>query len=84
MALKQNFTTDTGLECQGAYIKVEQLSLNKDGMSAKVIWKKDETYENEFHKDIFFIPYDINGDNPFKQTYEYLKTLEEFKDAEDC
>ena len=33
-----------------------------------------------YHKE-FTIPYDIDGDNPIKQAYTYLKTIEEFSDA---
>jgi len=28
--------------------------------------------------------YDMDGENPFKQAYEYLKTLPEFEGATDC
>lgn len=34
-------------------------------------------------KSYLFLP-SLDGDNFIKQGYDYLKTLDEFKDAEDC
>ncbi len=37
-----------------------------------------------FDKIVYVTSYNIDGENPFKQAYEYIKTLPEYADAIDC
>jgi hypothetical protein len=37
-----------------------------------------------FAEYLFDCPYDVSGENPLKQAYEYLKTQLEFAGATDC
>jgi hypothetical protein len=83
MALTKNITTNTGLSCTGAYIRAEQISLNKNGMTVEVRFKVGADSE-PFESKNYEVPYDILGDNPFKQAYIHLKTLPEFADAVDA
>jgi hypothetical protein len=82
MALTKNVTTNKGLTCTGAYIRAEQISLNKSGMTVGVSFKVDADSE-PFEEKTFEIPYVMTGENPIKQAYIHLKTLPEFADATD-
>jgi hypothetical protein len=86
MALQKNFESAHGIELNSAYHRVENVMLiDKTKMSFNV-----RAYVNNEAK---FLPlkdsghtcnYEINGLNPIKQAYEYLKTLPEFAGATDC
>lgn len=93
MALTINYTgiTETFLngfqiskkkeEFKNVYIKVLNISGNKDEVSFSYIGTHNECVI--ISKSHTFVP--ISDDfNFLAQSYEYLKTLEEFKDAEDC
>lgn len=83
MALRKNVELETGIKVEGSYLRVEIPSLTKDTLSFVV--RKYADIDKPYFKETFYnTSYDINGTNPFEQAYEYLKTLEEFKDAEDC
>ena len=43
-----------------------------------------ETMPFPFNTKTYSCAYDINGENPIKQAYLYLKTLPEFASATDC
>ena len=43
-----------------------------------------DTDKEPFAASSFVCNYDLNGGNPLQQAYLHLKTLEEFKTAEDC
>ena len=72
-----------GLVIEKAYCKIWKFEGDKDtlafGLSIQA--NKDSEVINSY---TFLCSYDIEGNNPIAQAYEYLKTLEEFKDAEDC
>lgn len=60
--------------------KVDSIYGNKNNICFTVImYKSDIAIDSKGYN---FIP-KLEGDNFFKQAYEYLKTLEEFKDAID-
>jgi hypothetical protein len=65
------------------YIKVVGISGNKLNLTATVTFTSQATGTVVATKSYQF-PLDLNGDNPIKQTYEYLKTLPEFATATDC
>jgi len=83
MALTKDFTTDAGLTCAGAYIKVESVTATKDGMIASVNWRKEPGMK-AFHAKGYSLPYDLNGKNAIAQAYDGLKLLPEFAGAQDC
>lgn len=60
--------------------KVDSIYGNKYNISFSVAMYKDNIVINT--KGYSFIP-ELDRDNFIKQAYEYLKTLEEFKDSED-
>ena len=84
MALNKTTTSIYGHEIINAYHRVENIN---------VIKKQFISFNVNSYKDILFAPfnhenyscaYDITGENPIKQAYEYLKTLSEFANATDC
>lgn len=83
MAIMKNIELENGIKVDGAYLRVEFPSVTKDKLTFN-LRKYVSTDKPFFAEEVIECKYDIEGDNPFKQAYEYLKTLEEFKDAEDC
>jgi hypothetical protein len=84
MALSKTITTVHGFEAVDAYHRVEAVSLvGKDQISFHVR-SYAATDKPFFQEQTLITPYDLNGANPIKQAYEYVKTLEEFTDAKDC
>lgn len=76
--LVNNFQEVTVLD---ATIKIDSIVGNKNKIDFRVLFLKQDTLLET--KSYTFSP-TLDGDNFIKQAYEYLKTLEEFKDAEDC
>lgn len=62
-------------------VKIEEIWGNKNNISFLVKYYSDKAVVE--NKTFTFNPI-IDGDNFIKQAYEFLKTLEEFKDAVDC
>ena len=78
----QTLSTETiDEDFTGIYVKVESVNSSKNKTTASISFKLDET--QLFYK-YYEFPLDLNGPNPIKQAYEYLKTLPEFADAVDC
>ena len=84
MAFNKTTTSLQGFEEVNAYHRVEGLCL---------ITNQNITFRVCAYKDIAFLAfadngyscaYNITGENPIKQAYEYLKTLPEFANATDC
>jgi hypothetical protein len=65
-----------------AYIKVQNVSGDKNTVSAIVMFTDDNI---QFSKNYTF-PVSVADGAPnfIKQAYEYLKTLSEFENSEDC
>lgn len=83
MAIIKNVNLGNGIKVDSAYLRVENITLDKTSMTFNVRKYVDKT-KSFFSEYYLTCPYNIDGENPFKQAYEYLKTLEEFKDSEDC
>jgi|APSaa5957512535_1039671.scaffolds.fasta_scaffold79519_2 hypothetical protein len=84
MALQLNYTTQHDFEAGEAYFKVNNITItNKDSISFDVLLFKNKDSLDFFENKLFTCAYDIDGDNPIKQAYLYLKTLPEFADATD-
>lgn len=78
---KNNFGIDTVLS--DCYCKVTQVTGNKMMVSASVdVMNSDET-ATYFSQTFAFAP-NLDGGNFIKQTYEHLKTISEFANAQDC
>jgi len=84
MALNKTVTTPQGFEASGAYHRVSFLRLDgKDKIVFIVSSSKDKT-SSSFKDCNFETAYDLEGKNPIKQAYEYLKTTDQFLNAQDC
>lgn len=78
-------TTYRGIDVANAYVYVEprSISLDKESMSFSISYKADPEQES-FSSVRFSAPYSLDGENPFTQAYEYLKTLPEFQGCTEC
>jgi hypothetical protein len=84
MALNKTTTSSQGFEAVNAYHRVEGLCLvTNQKISFRVRAYKDVAFPM-FADNGYSCAYDITGENPIKQAYEYLKTLPEFANATDC
>jgi len=82
MAISKNIELDNGVKVDGAYLRVEHLTLTKDSMTFQL--RKYVVADGPFFsEDVVTAPYILEGENPFKQAYKHLKTLPEFADAVD-
>lgn len=85
MALQKTVTTRAGVTVPNAYIRVGRCEIvNKTLLGFSVDYFANESESFVFDAAPQFCEYDINGENPIKQAYVYLKTLPEFANAVDC
>ena len=71
------------VEIDSVYIVVNELQVNKNQAIALVnFYSKDKSEIIEVKSYVHNI--NLEGVNFISQSYEYLKTLEEFRDAKDC
>jgi hypothetical protein len=64
------------------YIKVQNVSGNKNSINANVVFTDDSIQFNKSYS--FSASTDDGAPNYIKQAYEHLKTLPEFENSEDC
>lgn len=85
MALSFACTTPQGFDVENCYARIEDIRLaSKTEIHFSLIYYKDVSQSVSFRTvDGFMCAYDMNGQNPIKQAYEYLKTLSEFRGAID-
>lgn len=84
MAFKKSVQTPFGVNVQDAYHRVEGVQfVAKDQIKFRVRASVDGVLPH-FADVGYECVYDIVGENPIKQAYEYVKTLPEFADAVDC
>jgi hypothetical protein len=85
MALKKTVITPQGFQATNAYHRVEAIRITgKTAMQFNVYSHIDGQTVPFFAEYLFDCPYDVSGENPLKQAYEYLKTQLEFAGATDC
>lgn len=84
MALKKTVETRHGFIAQDAYISIGHVeSLNKTSMSFTVNYRKEKDAQ-PFDAKTFSCAFDVEGQNPYAQAYNFMKTLTEFSGAQDC
>lgn len=84
MALKKDIILESGVSVSAATVKVGTVSVaGKTKISFSVFYSVEE-HQTAFHETSHECAYEMSGENPIKQAYEYLKTLPEFADAVDC
>lgn len=84
MAIKINHVTPSEVELTPAYVRVERVQVSKNRLYFSVLYYVSNTASIAADVTSGECSYDIDGENPIKQVYEYLKTLPEFADAIDC
>mgnify|MGYP003650883764 CR=1 FL=1 len=84
MAIKKTTITQQGFNAVDAYHRVEGAQVSKDTMTFQVRSYKDNSGLPHFADASFNCAYNIAGNNPISQAYNYLKTLEEFSSGIDC
>lgn len=83
MALQIN-KTFSGISVSNAYVRIENISLSgKTFGAAQVNMYANTPSDGVLSSASYGFPYDLAGDNPIKQAYDYLKTLPEFAGAAD-
>jgi hypothetical protein len=83
MALILNRELQNGLTVDSAYCTVGQISVVKKDKSVFTFITRAAKDKALLEESTHSFDYDIEGENPIKQAYEYLKTLPEFADAVD-
>jgi hypothetical protein len=94
MALKLTKTTPHGFIAENAYLRIEEIKINQkrsdiaEGNIFSMRFILRHYRKNDgcpfFAESEHFCFYDISGQNPILQAYEYLKTQDEFSQSEDC
>lgn len=85
----ENKELETGIILENSYIRVTEVHCDKDNLNFIVGIYKDKDARQEGKRVILTKSYsckhyvDSESYNSIKQAYEYLKTLEEFKDSID-
>jgi hypothetical protein len=82
MALSKTIEAQFGATLEGCYLRVEHPTLTKDTLSFNLRVYADIT-KPFFEESVITCPYELLGENPFKQAYIHLKTLPEFADSTD-
>lgn len=82
MALTKDVVLNNGLVAPQAYIRVEEINIYKGKMSFEVK-KYTDTSKPYFSTDSISCEYNLNGDNPYIQAYEHIKTIPEYQGAKD-
>ena len=74
-----------GINIPSAYVTatLPSISLDKTHISFGA-WYRNSADDEVFNSVTYEAPYDLEGDNPFKQAYEHLKSLPEFEGGIDC
>jgi hypothetical protein len=87
MALNKTLKIKTNLgidvDVPNAYIKIASVFGNKSEMTAELHISKAQG-EEPVQRRTYSYPYQMDGANPIKQGYDFLKTLSEFAGATDC
>jgi hypothetical protein len=82
ITLKNNFSEDSFFE--SAYIQVAEISGTKKLINAVIFIKKQDRINVLEQRVVSFVPsIDGNSSNFIKQTYEHLKTMNEFSNGKD-
>jgi len=86
MALLHNLQIEIGskqISFDNAYIKVIEYEGDKSEMMFLVSWSESAS-GSKLKQAAYKCPVNLNGENPMRQAYLYLKTLPEFAEATDC
>jgi len=83
MAITINSVSQQGISVNGAYCRVEEVSISKSEIFFILRRYAASKGVPSFMEEYFTAPYILIGVNPMQQAYAYLKTLPEFVGASD-
>jgi hypothetical protein len=83
MALQKSINYK-GAQINGAYFKISNVKISKTTFVAEVFCFVNKDQPQPINVEFYAGKYNLNGENPIKQAYEFLKTLPEFVNASDC
>jgi len=84
MALKQTINF-RGISIENAYIRISGVTISPGNERLDfVVHYTASSSEMPFNNESIQCSYNLHGENPIQQGYEYLKTLPDFSDATDC
>jgi hypothetical protein len=86
MALLHNLQIEIGskqVNFDNAYIRVVEYEGDKSEMMLLVSWSESAS-GSKLKQAVYKCPVNLDGENPMRQAYLYLKTLPEFAEATDC
>ncbi len=72
MALRTDYTTLSGEYKENQYIKVSEVVCDKTKIQVTISHSIGQT-EPSYEDVLIEIPHDLDGPNPLKQSYEYIK-----------
>jgi hypothetical protein len=84
MAFTKSTKTAHGFDAINAYHRVEAVSINEKNSITFHVRIYKEAGLPFFDEKVMSAPYNLEGANPIKQAYLYIKTLPEFEDVVDC
>lgn len=84
MAIQSTITTDSGISIEKAYSRVEKIKLtSKTSIAFELASYVSQESNLAFNSKGYLAKYDLNGENPIRQAYIYLKSLPEFEQSQD-
>jgi hypothetical protein len=86
MALKLDYTTDSGIAVKDAYCRIDEVFiLKKSKMDLMVNYYANATAASPFYRERVDASFDLfSKSNAIAQGYQTLKTLPQFAGASDC
>lgn len=84
MALSKTVTSVHGFQAVNAYHRVEAIALTSKTELRFHIRSYAATDKPFFSESVLSCAYVLDGQNPIRQAYDYVKTLPEFAGATDC
>jgi hypothetical protein len=81
MAIRNNIQFK-GISIKDAYLKVQSFEGDKFRLGFTLVFKSNANSEI-FNKESYEVDYNMEGENPIVQAYNYLKTLPEFSASVD-
>ena len=84
MAIRKTIQTESGVEVTDAYIRVEGVSLTSKNRVNFQVRAYADTTKSWFDQNQFKCSYDLGKSNPIAQAYDYLKSLPNYANAQDC
>jgi len=84
MAIRKTIETASGVSVINAYHRVVGVCLDGKNKISFSLQSSVDASKPYFNSAPYSCAYDLDGQNPIKQAYDFLKTTAKFIEAEDC